>query len=291
MMDKVAVIILNYNSYEDTLNLINSIDEYDPGSCVIVVDNASGEKERQKLEGIRERCILLLLDENGGYAAGNNAGIRKAIELGYDAFLLANSDTYLMSRHAISKCYAFMKKNGIGILGPRMINEAGEDTSGYICVDRYGRTKHRFTDDTTACSCLGGAFILIDRQVIDKIGFIREFYFLYREETDYCIRAYKAGVKIVYYPRVTIVHKAAATTKNIAVYYYHRNMFIFSRELYKTGTFHLAAHYFPRFIVYSLRMIKRSGSGKEMRKKLKQLWHAYTDGVSDVRGRIDHERL
>ncbi|MCR4585627.1 MAG: hypothetical protein K5686_07875, partial [Lachnospiraceae bacterium] len=114
--------------------------------------------------------------------------------------------------------------------------------------------------------------------------FIREFYFLYREETDYCLRAHKEGLKIVYYPEVTIVHKAGVTTKNVAVYYYHRNMFILSREIYKTGSFELAAFYFPRFLVYSLRIIKKAGSGKEKRRKLKQLWHAYIDGVRDIRG-------
>ena len=282
--DKPAVIILNYNSYEETLNLINSIDKYDPGYCIIVVDNASGKNERQKLSAIRERCVMVLLDENKGYASGNNAGIRKAIELGYDTFLLANSDTYLIGSHAISDCYAYMKKSGIDILGPKMVNETGADISGCICVDRYGRTKHRFTDDITECSSLGGAFILINRQVTDRIGFIREFYFLYREETDYCLRAHKEGLKIVYYPKVTIVHKAGVTTKNVAVYYYHRNMFILSREIYKTGNFELAAFYFPRFLVYSLRIIKKTGTGKEKRRKLKQLWHAYIDGVRDIRG-------
>ncbi len=285
MNEKLAVIILNYNSYEDTLNLIKSIDEYDSGLCIIVVDNSSDIGERQKLTAIEERCTLILLDENDGYAAGNNVGIKKAIELGYETFLIANSDTYLVSRNAISDCYAYMKKNIIGILGPRMVNESGVDISGYISVDKYGRTKHWLTHNITECMSLTGAFIFIDKQVIDKIGFIREFYFLYREETDYCVRAYENKVKIVYYPRITIVHKEAATTKNIANYYYHRNMFIFSREIYKTKSFQLAVFYFFRYVLHSIRIIKTEKSKEELIRKLKQIWYAYFDGVRDVRGK------
>ena len=130
--DQPAVIILNYNSFDDTLGLINSIEKYDPGLCIIVIDNASGAEDRRKLADLEGRCITILLEENGGYAAGNNTGIRKAEELGFDTFLLANSDTRLISSHAISDCYAYMKKNRIGILGPRMINKSGEDVSGII---------------------------------------------------------------------------------------------------------------------------------------------------------------
>ncbi len=285
MNESLAVIILNYNSFDDTFNLIKSIEEYDSGLCIIVVDNASEIEERQKLSAIQDRCVLILLDENGGYAAGNNVGIKKAIELGYDTFLIANSDTYLLSRHAIRDCYTYMKKNNIGILGPRMINESGEDISGCIKVDKYGRTKHWLTDEITECMSITGAFIFIDKQVINKIGFMREFYFLYREETDYCVRAYENQLKIVFYPCITIVHKEGTTTKKIANYYYHRNMFIFAREIYKTGSFQLAVFYFFRYIIYSIRIIKTAESNKESVQKLKQIWYAYFDGIRDVRGK------
>ena len=94
--DQPAVIILNYNSFDDTLGLIISIEKYDPGLCIIVIDNASGAEDRRKLADLEGRCITILLEENGGYAAGNNIGIRKAEELGFDTFLLANSDTRLI---------------------------------------------------------------------------------------------------------------------------------------------------------------------------------------------------
>lgn len=284
--DQLAVIILNYNSSEDTLNLVKSIDDYDPGLFIIVVDNASDFVERQKLSYIQKRCILIFLDENGGYAAGNNVGIKKAIELGFDTFLLANSDTYLISEHAISDSYNYMKSNEIGILGPRIINESGDDVSGIICVDRYGRTRHQLTDKITECSSLMGAFWLISRRVIERIGYLREFYFLYREETDYCVRAHNKGMKIVYYPKITVVHKMGTTTKDVAYYYYYRNMFILSREIYKTGSLDLALFYIFRFMLYSLGIIKRTETYSKRIIRLKQLWRAYSDGVKDIRGKI-----
>lgn len=284
--DHPAVIIVNYNSFDDTLGLINSIEEYDPGLCIIVIDNASGAEDRRKLPDLEGRCITILIEENGGYAAGNNIGIRKAEELGFDTFLLANSDTRLISRHAISDCYAYMKKNRIGILGPRMINKSGEDVSGIIRVDRYGRTRHQFTDKITECRSLTGAFLFIGRQVIDRIGYLKEFYFLYREDTDYCLRAYNEGVKVVFYPKVTVVHKTGATTKNVAEYYYYRNSFILSREIYKCKRAELALFYIFRFIRYSLDIVRRKATLSEKTVRLRRLWNAYYDGVRDVRGKV-----
>ncbi|MBR5376580.1 MAG: glycosyltransferase family 2 protein [Lachnospiraceae bacterium] len=284
--DEPAVIILNYDSYEDTLKLIKSIEDYDPGLCVIVVDNASDPEERRKLTELEDRCILILLEENGGYAAGNNAGIRKALQLGYDTFLIANSDTRLISKRAVRDCYDYMKSNGVGILGPKMVNESGEDVSGMICADRYGRTVHQLTDQITECRCLTGAFMLIRRSVIERTGYLREFYFLYREDTDYCMRAYHEGVKIVYFPKITVVHKAGTTTKSVADYYYYRNMFVFSREIYGTGSLELALFYFFRFMLYSFGIIKGTASLSEKNGRLKRLWRAYYDGVRDIRGRI-----
>lgn len=280
-----VVIILNHNSYDDTLKLIESIEESDAGVDIIVVDNASSREERVKLSDESGRFMLILLDENAGYAAGNNAGIRRAMELGYDAFLLANSDTRLISRNTISGCYAYMKKNGAGILAPRLVDETGKDISGLIYADRYGRTKHELTDEIRQCQSLTGAFWLIDRKVIERTGYLREFYFLYREDTDYCARAYKDGVKIVYYPMVTVIHKAGTTTKKVADYYYHRNMFIFSREIYGRGNFELAVVNLFRFMRYSLGIICKKMPGRKKGGRLKMIWRAYIDGVRDIRGK------
>ena len=289
--DRPAVIILNYNSFEDTVELIESIEEYDPGHCIIVVDNASAPEERQKLSAVEGRCITVLLEENGGYAAGNNAGIRKAAALGYDTFLLANSDTRLISRHAISRCHAYMKSHGIGILGPGMVNGSGKDVAGTIRVDRYGRTKHHPATEATECRSLTGAFLLIAGSVIREVGYLREFYFLYREDTDYCLRAYDKGIKILYYPEVTVLHKEGTTTKNVADYYYHRNMFLLSREIYGTGSTELAWFYLPGFIRCSLGIMKNETHRSRKALRLRQLWRAYRDGVRDIRGKnlyLDH---
>lgn len=166
-----------------------------------------------------------------------------------------------------------------------MINKSGEDVSGIIHVDRYGRTGHQFTDKITECKSLTGAFIFIGKQVIDRIGYLKDFYFLYREDTDYCLRAYNEGVKVVFYPEVTVVHKTGATTKNVAEYYYYRNSFILSREIYKCKRAELALFYIFRFIHYSLGIVRRKAPLSEKTVRLKRLWSAYLDGVRDVRGK------
>ena len=280
----LAVIILNYNSYKDTVNLLESIENYEDELHIIVVDNASEPEERERLKKLEGRCELLFLEANGGYAAGNNAGIKKAAGEGYDVFLLANSDTYIVKKDTIRRCLDHMKESDAAILGPRMINEKGRDISGYVNDTMFGRTKRHLTDKETQCDGLVGAFVFIDRKVIDTIGYMKEFYFLFLEETDYCARARRAGFKIVYYPEETIVHRSSATTAGISDYYTSRNKFILAREIYGTKGAVLAVFHFFRSIVYSLRVIAESADNRRYRLYL--VWKGYLDGVKDVRGRI-----
>lgn len=289
----LAIIILNYRSYKDTVELIESIEntERDDGTIgIFVVDNASGEEERDKLSCLKDRCELMLLDENRGYAAGNNAGIKRAAELGYDAFLIANSDTRVIDKGTIYRCYKHMKDRKIALLGPRMIDEKGKDVSGYVDDTPMGRTNRHLTDKETSCRGLVGAFMFIDKKVIDTIGFMNEDYFLFLEETDYCARADIKGLKIVYYPKETILHKCSLTTGEVADYYTSRNKFILAREIYGANTSVLALVHFFRSILFSLRVIKEGfepGRKPGVGTRLKYVWKGYADGVMKVRGKVE----
>ena len=214
----ISIVIVNYRVKYFLEQTLLSAQEALHGleSEIFVIDNASGDDERDKLYGLRDRCELLFLDDNGGYAAGNNEGIRRAVEKGCDVFLVANSDTRIRDRNTISRCLKHMKDNDIAILGPRMIDDTGKDVSGYVDDTRLGRTERHLTGRETVCRGLVGAFIFIDRSVVDTIGYLNEDYFLYLEETDYCARAYRAGFKIVYYPVETIIHRGSATTGKVA---------------------------------------------------------------------------
>src|SRR5690349_2452680 len=93
-MPRIAVLVLNWNGRDDTLQCLESLSKVDyPNFDVIVVDNGSID---DSVQAIRASFPSLLLIENGanlGYAEGNNAGMRVALERGADFILLLNNDT------------------------------------------------------------------------------------------------------------------------------------------------------------------------------------------------------
>ena len=103
-----------------------------------------------------------------------------------------------------------------------------------------------------------GAFMLIRRDVISKIGFLDERFFLYCEDTDYCHRAYKKGWKIYYYPKITVKHLHGASTRRFrlkALILFHKGIKYFYNKHYrkKHGKFINSLVYcaiFIRFFIF-----------------------------------------
>ncbi|CUH94500.1 hypothetical protein P22_0566 [Propionispora sp. 2/2-37] len=128
-MDKVAIIVLNYLNYNDTIECVESIsvDQY-PEKEIVIVDNGSTNDSRERLEEKYRNCEgihLVFSEQNGGFARGNNLGIRYAtVILGCSFVLLVNNDTLFRDPRMIT---ALMEayEPGVGVLGPRIITADG----------------------------------------------------------------------------------------------------------------------------------------------------------------------
>lgn len=151
MKNKLAIIILNYNSWGDTVQCIESIykttfvpDEFN----IYVVDNKStkvpDDKVRQKFS---EYTIKYIQAEcNRGYAAGNNLGIKCALEDECTHFLICNSDVIFVSDD-ILKMYNYLNENeNVGIVGPCVFDSNDEFHWFYFVqkADFKARIKHMF---------------------------------------------------------------------------------------------------------------------------------------------------
>lgn len=131
-MDRVkfGFVILNYNSTEETIACIESIDRlsYDE-KYIVVVDNASNdaivfwskiEKQTKKYNNI----YFLASPVNGGYAKGNNIGIHYAKhELGCDYICIINPDTRIETTDFIEKCINTYKEYGYAVCGPKIVKD------------------------------------------------------------------------------------------------------------------------------------------------------------------------
>lgn len=128
-MNKVAIVILNYLNYKDTIECVESIsvDQY-PAKEIIIVDNGSTNNSKTILEEKYKNLAgihLVFSDKNSGFAGGNNLGIRYATDtLGYNFVLLVNNDTLFKDPQMITTLMGAYEPD-VGVLGPRILTADG----------------------------------------------------------------------------------------------------------------------------------------------------------------------
>jgi GT2 family glycosyltransferase len=230
---RLLVVILNYRSADLTVDCLRSLAPEAPGNRakVLVVDNASGDGSVERISRAigehswGEWASVLSLARNGGFAFGNNAGIRAALQGRNEYVLLLNPDT-LVRPGAIRTMLEFMDSHpDVGICGGSQEDEAGVlqhtahrfpsplgelDRGARLGVLRRLLRDHADVPPALTqarpCDWVGGACMMIRRNVFEAIGLLDEGYFLYYEEVDFCARAATAGFKVCFVPQARIVH-------------------------------------------------------------------------------------
>ncbi len=229
MDTKIAVIILNYKTPELTIDCLASMEgEIEDGVLVLVVDNNSGDGSCEKIEdSITQNnwggwCRLIPSEVNGGFAAGNNIGIR-AVEA--EVYVLLNSDT-IIRPGAYRALYKALKQNpGVGLVAPGLENVDGDieqNTFRYVTpVWEFMRSAgtrpissllRKFDvvmkpgNKPFEPQWVGFACVVIRKEVIDQVGLLDESFFMYFEDIDYCRRARTKGWGILYWPEARVVH-------------------------------------------------------------------------------------
>jgi len=190
---------------------------------VIVVDNASQDDSIEMVRTKYPAAVLIANQENAGFCRGNNQGIE--ISRG-DFVALLNPDTEVSSG-AMEKMISFLKMNpNVGTVGPTLIDSKGKTEpngtrfptllhelgkmmrlQGLLGVE-YDFTGYEAEESTKVWSVdvVCGACMLIRRAVLEDIGGLDEQLFMFYEETDFCLRAHRAGWRTVYLPAARIFH-------------------------------------------------------------------------------------
>lgn len=238
----VLVVIVNYRTPILTINCLRSlVSEVQslPGMHVAVVDNDSGDTSVEqigtaiKTEGWGEWVSLIPSDRNGGYAYGNNVAIRPVLESPNSPpyFLLLNPDTQVHAG-AIKELLDFMEQHpDVGIAGSSFENADGtpwpiafrfptvlselEDGLRLGVVTKLlsnWAVPQTMSDKEAQVDWVPGASMLIRRQVFESVGLMDEGYFLYYEETDFCLQARRVGWTCWYVPQSHVMHIAGQST-------------------------------------------------------------------------------
>lgn len=257
-MPKVFIILLMYNSWQDTIECLRSLAAITyTNYSIIVVDNNSIDGSLQKIEKhlkIHSKLpvSLLPLDKNYGYAGGNNRGITKALSKGADYILILNPDTIVepdFLTQLIEVAQHYKKEGKLALFGTRILLhenhiffrdrgkrydakkeqvKARAYSNGGIIHPTF--TKARLKDYGKELKDLkeirpfetdyvSGTCLLVSPEAISKIGLMPEDYFLYYEDTDWSLKAARRGVKRVIVPDSIIWHKKSSSTKEFSYSY------------------------------------------------------------------------
>jgi len=214
---KVGIVVLNWNGGTQTEACIESVrqQEYAP-KFIVLVDNDSSPAEREALRrryGGASDVQCCFLDENRGYAGGNNAGIRAALAGAADAVVIATQDV-VFEPGALAELVAAAADSGIGVVGPKVIDKADRRTLSIgeraevplLCVPRRWLRYRREGPVPYDVGAVVGCALLATRRCLQAVGDFDEGFFAYYEEVDLCLRARRQGFKVVCTTRAVVRH-------------------------------------------------------------------------------------
>lgn len=233
---RLLVVIVNYRTADLTIDCLGSLrDEVAslPGTSVVVTDNASGDESVSRIaeaietNGWSDWVTLRPLEQNGGFAYGNNAAIGPALKSSDPPqyILLLNPDT-IVRPGAIAALLEFMDAHpAVGIAGSRLEHPDGApQTSAFrfpsLASELEEGARLGWVSRLLASRCIAppppaeqspaewvaGASMIVRKAVFDAIGLLDERYFMYYEEVDFCRRAGAAGWPCWYVPQSRVVH-------------------------------------------------------------------------------------
>lgn len=257
---KLSIVIVNYNVkyfLEQCLYaVIKAASKI--SSEIIVVDNDSVDGSCQMVSEKFPQVTLIANKENVGFSKANNQAIR--ISQG-EYVLLLNPDT-VVQEDSFSKIIAFMDRTpDAGGLGVKMIDGKGrflpESKRGLPTPEvafwkmfgfsrlfphskRFSRYHLGYLDNDRIheVEVLAGAFMLLRRETLDKVGLLDEDYFMYGEDIDLSYRITQGGYKNYYFPETTIIHYKGESTKKGSINYvkvFYNAMIIFAKKHFSKG--------------------------------------------------------
>lgn len=252
---KLTVVIVNYNVQHFLEQCLHSVRKAarSVSTEVYVVDNNSVDGSVQMVKEKFPEAILIANTKNTGFSYANNQAMRLAKG---EYVLLLNPDT-VVEEDTFSKVVAFMDAHpDAGGLGVKMLDGKGnflpESKRGlptpsvafykifglsalFPKSKTFGRYHLGFLDkeQTHEVEILSGAFMLMRRSVLDKVGLLDETFFMYGEDIDLSYRIILGGYKNYYFPETRIIHYKGESTKKSSINYvfvFYKAMVIFAQK-------------------------------------------------------------
>jgi N-acetylglucosaminyl-diphospho-decaprenol L-rhamnosyltransferase len=242
----VDIVIVNWNSRSLLRECLAALDQSDIAERlnIIVIDNASADGSAEGLAVERARLDLVLNGENRGFAAACNQGAKR----GTAPFLLFLNPDVRVEHDTVASAARYLNdpvQSGVGIVGIQLLDFEGHVQRGCaraptaatlllrtLFLDRLCPAlvpPHFLTEwdhgDTRLVDQVMGAFLLIRRELFERLGEFDERFFLYYEDVDLCVAARQAGWSVVHHADAQALHVGQGTTSAVKDrrLFYHAN--------------------------------------------------------------------
>ncbi len=252
----VGVVMVAFNSGDWLLRSVAAALESTVPVRVVVSDNNSRDGSIERLQAARgddPRVTILRHARNLGFATAVNRALEGSTE---PAVLLLNPDC-LVRPDTIERVLAALRSDpGAGMAGPRVCNPDGSEQAGCRRLDPtpqralawaferplrwLGHTPRGFNlagqplpEAPAPVEAISGAFMLIDRAAIQRVGMMDEGYFLHCEDLDWCRRFRDAGYRILFVPDAIATHAKGTSSSGRPVrteWHKHRGMVRYYRK-------------------------------------------------------------
>lgn len=227
-MSKIGIVILNYNDYKTTSNLLNKIKDYNHLNNIVVVDNNSTDNSYNKLIKYKNKNIDIINTKNNkGYSYGNNIGIKYLIDnYKSDYIIISNPDVSFEDNDIKELVNKLDNNKNISVIGPK-IHEFNRVTRGWklptyideilkiMCLDnKYKHDKYEdtyYNSDLSEVDVVSGCFFIIRSNIIKKINYFDEGTFLYYEENILGHKLKDKGYHTYIDNTVSVIHNASVS--------------------------------------------------------------------------------
>lgn len=301
---RIGIVILNYNSWEDTKACILSIRKAtnDLSYKIYVVDNNSPAEPPAEIFSLltcSTDIFYIRSKENKGYASGNNIGINSALNDGCKYILICNNDIVFLETSIKRMLDGFRIDEKIGIVGPmvKMVNGKIQKSTKFLEIGLkqkylaetllrkifikyrnkyYGSNKDY--KNTSIVFSVSGCCFTMNRDCALNVTPLDENTFLYSEEVIIGKRMIYKGFKTLYYPESIVIHKHEGSTKNIkALTYIHRvkSEIYYCRKYLKSEKIKLMPLYIIRTTSYLVFALLKKSFRKNLLYYFQETWSQF----------------
>lgn len=271
----LSIIVIDNFSSDNSLHEIKehlSLLAVNSGALFFCVDENDFGRAVNEINAVNSCCFILVkAHENYGFAGGNNRGLSVGMKIKkFDYFWMLNNDARINHNSLPELLKVFCGSNSVGFVGSVLCDYYHHDViqcfGGGNIYKWIGKRKLYLKGEkvsylsTVAAATpdyLMGASLLVKKRVLETVGLMDEFYFMYAEELDWQLRAKKNGWHISVAPGSIVYHKGAVSTKGRSYlyhYYLNRSSIIFTRRFYSYSVLISVLIFLP--LVNTFKLIK-----------------------------------